>query len=70
MTAQRLITQDAALAFAYIGQFRKRPVLTRCSNVNEETKLAMLAHDIFRYMPEFAGELFASGRKKLERELA
>ena len=70
MIAQLSITKDTAAAFAYIGQFRKRPARTRRSAMSEETRLHMLARDIVMLMPALADQLVENGRRSLEMELA
>jgi hypothetical protein len=70
MTAQLPITHDASSAFAYIGQFHKRPAVIRRGNISEETSLHLLAREIASLMPDFAEELVANGRKRLAMELA
>jgi hypothetical protein len=70
MTAQMPITQDSSSAFAYIGQFQKRPAVVRRSRISEETSLHLLAREIVSLMPDLAEKLVEKGRKRLELELA
>lgn len=70
MTAQPPITHESAWTFAYIGQFRKRPALTRCQSLSEETKLHLLAREIVKFTPALADELVEDGRRALAAELA
>ena len=70
MTAQLPITQDSSSAFAYIGQFKKRPAVVRRGNISEETSLHLLAREIAGFMPGYAEELIANGRKRIAMEMA